>query len=74
MVSGCRPHSQPATQGPGLDAVADQYGEAVLAAADVLRDVRAGQAPEAAAYTYDSTEPFLAEFSTGAADAGGSHP
>ena len=58
----------------GLDAVADRYGEAVLAAADVLRDVRAGQAPEAAAYTYDSTESFLAEFSTGAADAGGSHP
>ena len=46
----------------GLDAVAERYAEAVLAAADVLRDVREGQAPEAAAYTYGSTESFLAEF------------
>jgi hypothetical protein len=51
----------------GLDAVADRYGEAVLAAADVLRDVREGQAPEAAAYAYDNTESFLAEFAPGAA-------
>jgi hypothetical protein len=51
----------------GLDAVAERYAEAVLAAADVLRDVREGQAPEAAAYTYGSTESFLAEFAPGAA-------
>ena len=53
--------------------VAERYPEAVLSAADVLRDVRAGQAPEAATYTYDGTESFLAEFSPGDADAGGSH-
>jgi hypothetical protein len=46
----------------GLDAVAELYGEAVLAAADMLRQVRAGQAPEAAAYAYDDLESFLAEF------------
>jgi phage shock protein A len=53
----------------GLDAVAERYAEALLAAAGVLRDARAGQAPEAAAYTYDSTESFLAEFAPGAAGA-----
>jgi len=50
----------------GLDAVAEWYAEALLAAADVLRDARSGQAPEAAAYSYDGAEPFLAEFAPGA--------
>jgi hypothetical protein len=54
----------------GLDSVAERYTEALLAAADVLWDVRAGQAPEAAVYFYDGAEPFLAEFSPGAAGAG----
>ena len=34
---------------------------AVLAAADMLRQVRAGQAPEAAAYAYNDTQSLLAE-------------
>jgi hypothetical protein len=49
----------------GLEAAADRYPEAVLASADMLRPVRAGQAPEAAAYAYDDTRSFLAEFSPG---------
>jgi phage shock protein A len=52
----------------GLEAVAERYWEAVLASADMLRRVRAGQAPEAAAHAYDDTRSFLAEFSPG--DAG----
>jgi hypothetical protein len=54
----------------GLEAVAEQHWEAVLASADMLRQVRAGQAPEAAAHAYDDTRSFLAEFSPG--DAGAS--
>jgi hypothetical protein len=46
----------------GLDVAADRYPEAVLAAADMLRQVRAGRAPEAAAYAYDDSRSFLAEF------------
>src|SRR6185437_4810130 len=57
----------------GLDVVAERYPEAILAAADMLRLVRAGQAAEAATYSYDDTESFLAEFSPGDADASGSH-
>ena len=53
----------------GLEAVAERYWEAVLASADMLRRVRAGQAPEAAAHAYDDTQSFLAEFSPGDADA-----
>ena len=49
----------------GLDAVEDQFPEAVMASADMLRRVRAGQAPEAVAYRYDSTRSFLAEFYPG---------
>jgi hypothetical protein len=56
----------------GLDVVADRYPEAVLASADLLRRVRAGQAPEAAAYAYDGERSFLAEFAPGDAGAGGS--
>jgi len=58
----------------GLDVVADRYPEAVLAAADLLRRVRAGQAPEAAAYAYDGERSFLTEFAPGDAGAGGSSP
>jgi len=54
----------------GLEAVAERYPEAVLASADMLRRVRAGQAPEAAAHAYDDTQSFLAEFAPG--DAGAS--
>ena len=46
----------------GLDVVAERYSEAVLAAADVLRRVRAGQAPEVVAYACDGEPSFLAEF------------
>lgn len=46
--------------GPG--AVRDRYLEAILLSADMLRQVRAGRAPEAAAHGYDSTRSLLAEF------------
>jgi phage shock protein A len=36
----------------GLEIVEDQFPEAVMASADLLRRVRAGQAPEAAAHAY----------------------
>jgi phage shock protein A len=49
----------------GPEAVEDQYPEAVLASADMLRRVRAGQAPEAAAHAYDDPRSFLAEFYPG---------
>jgi hypothetical protein len=49
----------------GPEAVEDQYPEAVMASADVLRRVRAGQAPEAAAHTYDDPRSFLEEFYPG---------
>jgi hypothetical protein len=52
----------------GLDVVEDQYLEAVMASADVLRRVRAGQAPEAAAHAYDDARSFLEEFYPGNAD------
>ena len=55
----------------GLDVVAERYPEAILASADVLRRVRAGQASETAACTYDGPESFLAEF---APDAGADGP
>jgi phage shock protein A len=54
----------------GLDVVAERYAEAVLAAADMLRLVRAGQAPEAAAYSYDGPESFFAGFAPDDAGAG----
>jgi hypothetical protein len=52
----------------GLDVVEDQYLEAVMASADMLRRVRAGQAPEAAAHAYDDARSFLEEFYPGNAD------
>ncbi len=49
----------------GLDVVEDQFPEAVMASADMLRRVRAGQAPEAAAHAYEDTQSFLEEFYPG---------
>jgi hypothetical protein len=58
----------------GPEAVRDQYLEAVLLSADMLRQVRAGRAPEAAAYGYGSTRSFLAEFYPRDADDSGTEP
>lgn len=50
----------------GMEAVEDQYLEALIAAADALRRVRAGEAAEAMASAYDDVQSFLYEFpSTG---------
>jgi hypothetical protein len=49
----------------GLEAVRDQYWEALLLSADMLRQVRAGQAPEAAEYAYDDMRSFLEELYPG---------
>ncbi len=49
----------------GLDVVEDQFPEAIMASADMLGRIRAGQAPEAAAHTYADTQSFLAEFYPG---------
>ena len=49
----------------GLEAVEDQYPEAAMASADMLRRVRAGQAPEAAAHAYHDPRSFLEEFYPG---------
>jgi hypothetical protein len=54
----------------GIEAVEDQFPDAVMASADVLRRVRAGQAPEAAAHAYADTRSFLAEFYPGDAGEG----
>jgi hypothetical protein len=51
----------------GPEAVMEQYPEAVMASADVVRQVRAGQAPEAAAHAYDDPRSFLEEFYPGTA-------
>ena len=51
----------------GREAVRDQYAEAVTLSADVLRQARAGQAPEAAAHGYDDPRLFLEEFHPGQA-------
>jgi phage shock protein A len=55
----------------GLEVVEDQFPEAVMASADMLRRIRAGQAPEAAAHTYPDTRTFLQEFYSGDVDAEG---
>jgi hypothetical protein len=47
----------------GHEAVHDQYPEAVMASADLLRRARAGQAPEATAHAYDDPRSLLQEFS-----------
>ena len=58
----------------GPEAVRDQYLEAILLSADMLRQVRAGKAPEATAHGYDSTRSFLAEFYPRDADDPGTEP
>jgi hypothetical protein len=58
----------------GPEAVRDQYLEAILLSADMLRQVRAGKAPEAAAHGYDSMRSFLAEFYPRDADDSGTEP
>ena len=49
----------------GLGVVEDQFPEALLASADTLRRVRAGQAPEAAAHAYADPRSLLEEFYPG---------
>jgi phage shock protein A/DNA-binding XRE family transcriptional regulator len=59
----------------GAEAARDQYREAVLLSADVLREARAGQAPEASARGYDNPRSLAEEFFPGQAaeiDAGAS--
>jgi hypothetical protein len=51
----------------GRKAVRDHRGEAVLLSAAVLRQARAGRAPEAAAHTFADAAAFLAEFFPGSA-------
>jgi hypothetical protein len=58
----------------GPEAVRDQYLEAILLSADMLRQVRAGRAPEATAHRYDSTRSFLQEFYPRDADDSGTEP
>jgi len=45
----------------GADAIRDHHREAVGLASDALREVRSGQAPEAAARTFDDAQSLLAE-------------
>jgi phage shock protein A len=52
----------------GPEAVRNRYLEAILVSADMLWQVRAGQAPQATAHGYDNTRSFLREFYPG--DAG----
>ncbi len=51
----------------GRGVVQDQFPEAVMAAADILRKARAGEAPEAASHGYDDLRAFLDEFYPGTA-------
>lgn len=46
----------------GPEAVESQFPEAVMASADMLRRVRAGQAPEATTHGYDNPRSLLEEF------------
>jgi hypothetical protein len=52
----------------GPEAVEEQYPEAVMASAEMLRRVRASQEPEAAAQAYDDPRSFVEEFYPGTAD------
>jgi len=46
----------------GLEVAEEQFPEAAMASADMLRRIRAGQAPKAAAHTYPDTRSFQLEF------------
>ena len=52
----------------GAETARDQYREAAMLSADVLLEVRAGQAPEASARGYDDTRSLIEEFYPGEAD------
>jgi hypothetical protein len=56
-------------EGPGT--IEGQYRPAVAASAELLRQVRADQAPEASAHVYNDAGSFLAEFYPGRADSAG---
>jgi hypothetical protein len=58
----------------GPEAVEERYPEAVMASADMLHLVKAGQAPEATAHAYDDPRSFLEEFYPGAADDADAEP
>jgi hypothetical protein len=49
----------------GPEAIQDHYPEAILLSADMLRRVRAGQAPESAAHGYRDPQSLLEEFASG---------
>jgi hypothetical protein len=49
----------------GAEVVEERYPEAVMASADMLHLVKAGQAPEAVAHAYDDPRSFLEEFYPG---------
>jgi len=51
----------------GDDAIRDHHREAVDLASEALRDVRSGQAPEAAARTFADARSFLQELMPGRA-------
>jgi hypothetical protein len=52
----------------GRDAVREHHSEAVRLSAEVLHDVREGQAPEATAHAFDDARSFLDAFFPGGAD------
>jgi hypothetical protein len=52
----------------GGEALREHYDEAVELSADVLQEVRAGEAPEATARVFVTTDEFLGEFFPGEAD------
>lgn len=58
-------HNEQDATVPGGRPVEDQFPEAVLASADMLRRARAGQAPGAAAHAYADTRSLLEEFYPG---------
>ena len=47
----------------GAEVAESRFPEAVMASADMLRRVRAGQAPEATTHVYENSRSFLEEFS-----------
>ena len=58
----------------GPEVVKSQFPEAVMASADMLRRVRADQAPEATAHSYGNTRRFLEELYPGNADDASAKP
>lgn len=58
----------------GPDVAEEQFPEALMASADMLRRMRAGQAPEAVIHGYDSPQAFLEEFAPGHASEPSARP